>query len=70
MKDVQAHLRHASITTTGNIYVQEIPETVRAAVNATANEILGLSAEQAEREKQGSKANVPNCSLAESFEAA
>jgi integrase len=46
MKDVQAHLRHASITTTGNIYVQEIPESVRAAVNATANEILGMNQER------------------------
>jgi integrase len=70
MKDVQAHLRHASITTTGNIYVQEIPETVRAAVNATTNEILGLSGKQAEQENQGSEAYVPNCSLSESSEAA
>ena len=43
MKDVQAHLRHASITTTADIYVQQIPESVRAAVNATAWEILGVS---------------------------
>jgi len=69
MKDVQAHLRHASITTTGNIYVQEIPETVRAAVNATTNEILGLSGKQAEQDNRGTEANVPNCSSAECFEA-
>jgi len=66
---VQAHLRHASITTTGNIYVQEIPETVRAAVNATTNEILGLSGKQAEQDNRGTEANVPNCSSAECFEA-
>jgi integrase len=42
LKDVQAHLRHASITTTGDIYVQEIPESVRTAVNATTREILGF----------------------------
>jgi hypothetical protein len=70
MKDVQAHLRHASITTTGNIYVQEISETVRAAVNATTNEILGLSSKPAEQENRGSEANVPNCSLVESVESA
>jgi|GEM_PF-6772550 len=46
IKDVQAHLRYASITTTWNIYVQEIPETVRAAVNGTTNEILGPNDEQ------------------------
>ena len=68
MKDVQAHLRHASITTTGNSYVREIPETVRAAVNATTNEILGLSREQTKQEIQGSEPNVPNCSLVESSE--
>ncbi len=39
-------------------------------VNATTNEILGLSAKQAEQENRGSEANVPNCSLAESVEAA
>jgi integrase len=70
MKDVQSHLRHASITTTGNIYVQEIPEAVRAAVNATANEILGLNEEQKKPGSQGSEANVPNCSLVESSDAA
>ena len=35
MKDVQAHLRQASMTTKGNFYVQEILESVRPAVNAT-----------------------------------
>lgn len=70
MKDVQAHLRHASITTTGNVYVQEIPETVRAAVNATTNEILGLNEGQEKQESQGSEAIVPNCSLVEATEAA
>lgn len=28
IKDVQAYLRHASITTTGNVYVQVIPASV------------------------------------------
>lgn len=34
VKDVQAHLRHASATTTLGVYVQEIPASVRAAVEA------------------------------------
>ncbi len=73
MKDVQAHLRHASITTTGNVYVQEIPESVRSAVNATANEILGVDREQkkdVEPEFSGSESNVPNCSFVGVSEAA
>jgi integrase len=70
MKDVQAHLRHASIATTGNVYVQEIPESVRAAVNATANEILGLKDGQLAEQSQGSDSTVPNCSGVEVPEAA
>lgn len=54
MKDVQAHLRHASITTTGNIYVQEIPASVRSAVNATTREILGTVTRGETQEKEGS----------------
>jgi hypothetical protein len=38
---VGADLRHASITTTGYIYVEEIPASFRSAVNATTREIPG-----------------------------
>lgn len=34
VKDVQAHLRHAQASTTLGVYVQEIPESVRAAVES------------------------------------
>ncbi len=61
MKDVQAHLRHASITTTGNIYVQEIPESVRSAVNATTREILGSNTALQARPVDGSKSSASNC---------
>jgi hypothetical protein len=63
MKDVQAHLRHASITTTGNIYVQEIPASVRSAVNATTREILGVEEGEEIQELQGSESTVSNCAL-------
>ena len=33
-KDIQSHLRHASPSTTMGVYVQEIPESVRVAVEA------------------------------------
>ncbi|HSU31759.1 MAG TPA: site-specific integrase [Bryobacteraceae bacterium] len=32
LKDIQEQLRHASVTTTANIYVQAVPENVRAVV--------------------------------------
>ena len=60
LKDVQAHLRHASITTTGDIYVQEIPESVRAAVNATTREILGIGEKDAEMSSQTQSSEVEN----------
>src|SRR5216684_70298 len=40
MKDTQAALRHASIKTTADVYVQEIPESVRAAINSRTRAIL------------------------------
>jgi hypothetical protein len=46
MKDVHAPLRHTSITMTADIYVQQIPESVRAAVNARTWEILGVSGQE------------------------
>jgi len=40
MKDVQEHLRHARIETTGNVYVQAIPESVRSMVEADITDVL------------------------------
>ena len=39
-KDVQAHLRHAALGTTMNIYTQAIPESVRRLVNAVADDVM------------------------------
>ena len=39
-KDVQAHLRHAAIGTTMNIYTQAIPDSVRRLVNAVADDVM------------------------------
>lgn len=41
LKDVQGHLRHAQASTTLGIYVQQIPESVRAAVESLDNTIFG-----------------------------
>ena len=40
LKDAQGALRHASITTTGNVYVQVIDESVFKAVNLRTNAVL------------------------------
>ena len=41
LKDTQGALRHASINTTGNVYVQIIDESVFRAVNSRTNAVLG-----------------------------
>ena len=40
LKDTQGALRHASINTTGNVYVQIIDESVFRAVNSRTNTVL------------------------------
>jgi hypothetical protein len=40
IKDAQGVLRHASIKTTGDVYVQQIPQSVRAAINSRTRAIL------------------------------
>ena len=41
LKDTQGMLRHASIRTTGDVYVQTIKESVLAAVNSRTSAVLG-----------------------------
>jgi integrase len=40
LKDTQGALRHASITTTGNVYVQVVEENVMRAINSHATTVL------------------------------
>jgi integrase len=40
MKDAQGILRHASIKTTANVYMQAIPASVRAAINSRTRAVL------------------------------
>jgi integrase len=40
LKDVQGALRHASIQTTGDIYVQTLESSVQAAMNSRTGKIL------------------------------
>ena len=41
LKDTQGVLRHASIKTTGDVYVQTIEHRVPAAVNSRTSAVLG-----------------------------
>ncbi|HLJ79472.1 MAG TPA: hypothetical protein VKT75_18800 [Acidobacteriaceae bacterium] len=41
LKDTQGMLRHASIKTTGDVYVQTIKQSVLAAVNSRKSAVLG-----------------------------
>ena len=41
MKDAQQILRHASIKTTAEVYMQEIQTCVRSAINSRTREIFG-----------------------------
>lgn len=59
MKDAQGALRHASIKTTADVYVQEIPESVRAAINSRTRAIL---AKQRDAFSKLERATCPNVS--------
>jgi len=43
-KDIQAQLRHSTPMTTLGVYVQELPESVRAAVEALDQKLCGIAA--------------------------
>ena len=47
-KDIQAHLRHSTPATTLGVHVQEIPESVRVAVEALDTKLRGLAAAKPE----------------------
>jgi integrase len=45
MKDAQQILRHASIRTTANVYMQQIPASIVAAINSRTRAILAAGSE-------------------------
>ena len=55
IKDAQGVLRHASIKTTGDVYVQQIPQSVRAAINSRTRAIL------AQRRPVGERSEHATC---------
>ena len=70
LKDTQDVLRHASITTTGNVYVQVVEESVMRAVNSHADAVLdgwtpapdglGLKGRNLKRVHSGSESSKGN----------
>lgn len=58
MKDAQGILRHASITTTGNVYMQQIPASVMAAINSRTRAILAKRREVATKAEGATCPNV------------
>jgi integrase len=62
MKDAQGILRHASIQTTGNVYMQPVPASVMMAINSRTRAIL---AKRRELESKTPEATCPNVSQSE-----
>ena len=62
MKDAQGILRHASIETTGNVYIQPVPASVMMAINSRTRAIL---AKRRELETKTLEAMCPNVSQSE-----
>lgn len=54
-KDAQMVLRHSSITTTGNVYVQEIAESTVKAINARTRAVLSSRSSSALLSESGRK---------------
>jgi len=57
MKDAQTALRHASIKTTANVYMQPIPASVAAALNSRTRAVL---AKKRQLSGKTSEAMLPN----------
>lgn len=59
IKDIQAHLRHARPEITAEVYVQEIPENVRAAVEALEKRLEGEKKKREEGEGEATTTEMP-----------
>lgn len=58
MKDAQGALRHASIKTTADVYVQQIPESVRTAINSRTRAILAQKSKHSDETESTTCPNV------------
>jgi len=64
MKDAQAALRHASIKTTANVYMQPIPASVIAALNSRTPAVLAKKPQDSGRTSEAMLPNAPQFSRA------
>lgn len=60
MKDAQGILRHASIKVTAEVYMQQIPESARAAINSRTRAVLAEKKELKQETARTSEATHPN----------
>ncbi|HYL14898.1 MAG TPA: site-specific integrase [Terriglobales bacterium] len=59
MKDAQAALRHASIKTTANVYMQPIPASVTAALNSRTRAVLAKKRQDSGKTSEAMLPNAP-----------
>lgn len=59
MKDAQTALRHASIKTTANVYMQPIPASVMAALNSRTRAVLAKKQQDSGKSSEAMHPNAP-----------
>jgi integrase len=59
MKDAQTALRHASIKTTANVYMQPIPASVVAALNSRTRAVLAKKRQDSGKTSEAMLPNAP-----------
>jgi len=69
MKDAQAALRHASIKTTANVYMQPIPASVTAALNSRTRAVLAKKPQASGKTPEAMLPNAPQFQKVESTSA-
>jgi len=59
VKDVQGMMRHSRTATTTDVYMQELPEGVRATVNSIHLELMGTGTSGRQSAASGTRSSIP-----------
>ena len=59
VKDVQGMMRHSRTATTTDVYMQELPEGVRATVNSIHQELMGTGTSGRQSAASGTNSSTP-----------
>ncbi len=59
VKDVQGMMRHSRTATTTDVYMQELPEGVRATVNSIHLELMGTGTSGPQSAASGTRSSIP-----------